>query len=219
MQSVKVFLVGKMRIIIFLITILMLPQSIVNAGGIDSIPKEMRSTRQGAHNTEWNKLTMRYVKYVQDKDSWNYCVDTIVVKPEGKWRRVAVCYLEEEGRLLEKHDLNISMKIMNVMERELKRFYDAADTLDYAMIVKRGNDAYFDSASNAMVKVMRNYENVALPRVMMEVFEELNEKDKARQINLKSQSDKRKKIAKQKKKEEAKIFKPKSLLKKLLGVN
>ena len=53
----------------------------------------------------------------------------------------------------------------------------------------------------------------------MEVFNELNEEDKARQINLKLQNDKRKKIAKQKKEEEARIFKPKSLLKKLLGVN
>ena len=208
-----------MRIIIFLITVLMLPHSIVNAGGLDSIPKEMRTMREGAHNQEWNKLVLRYVKFVKDKDSWNYCNDIITVKPEGVWRRIAVCYLEEEGRLLEKHDLNISMKIMNVMERELKRFYDAADTLDYAMIVKRGNDTYFDSASNAMVKVMRNYENVALPRAMMEVFDELNEEDKARQINLKLQNDKRKKIAKQKKEEEARIFKPKSLLKKLLGVN
>ena len=210
MQSAKVLLDSKMRIIIFLITILILPQSIVNAGGLDSIPKEMRTIREGAYNQEWNKLILRYVKFVKDKDSWNYCNDIITVKPEGVWRRIAVCYLEEEGRLLDKHDLNISMKIHKVMERELKRLYDASDTLDYAMIVKRGNDEYYTRAAKAMLKTKSHYENVALPRVMMEVFEELNEKDKARQINLKLQNDKRKKIAKQKKEEEARIFKPKS---------
>ena len=33
------------------------------------------------------------------------------------------------------------------MERGIRRFYDAADALDYAMVVKSGNDALFDQAS------------------------------------------------------------------------
>ena len=221
MQSVEALLVTKMRIIILLITILISSQTFVMAGKIDALPEEMKKVRLPIkYNKVWNDLTGKYIKFLTEKDSFNYCNDILGLKPEGKWRRLVVCYTEEETRLLEKHGLNISEKIHNVMERGIRRFYDAADALDYAMVVKSGNDALFDQASESMINAMEHYENVALPEVMLEVFNELNEKEKAKVIALeKSTSQQTTNTQTEKNIKKPNKISSKSLLKKLLGAN
>ena len=221
MQSVEALLVTKMRIIILLITILISSQTFVMAGKIDALPQEMREPKFPVkYNKVWNDLTSKYIKFLTEKDSFNYCNDILGLKPEGKWRRLVVCYTEEETRLLEKHGLNISEKIHNVMERGIRRFYDAADALDYAMVVKSGNDALFDQASESMINAMEHYENVALPEVMLEVFNELNEKEKAKVIALeKSTSQQTTNTQTEKNIKKPNKISSKSLLKKLIGAN
>jgi len=222
MQSAEALLVNQMRIIILLITILISSQTFVMAGSMDVLPEEMRKPKFPIkYNKVWNDLTKKYITFLTEKDSFNYCNDILGLKPEGKWRRLVVCYTEEETRLLEKHGLNISEKIYNVMDRGIRRFYDAADALDYAMVVKSGNDALFDQASKSMINAMEHYENVALPEVMLEVFSELNEKEKAKVIALEksiSQQTTNTQTEKIIKKKPNKTS-SKSLLKKLLGVN
>jgi len=211
-----------MRIIILLITILISSQTFVMAGGIDALPEEMKKIKLPIkYNEVWNDLSKKYMKFLVEKDSWNYCNKILGIKPEGIWRRFVVCYTEEETRLLEKHGLNISEKIYNVMDREIRRIYDAADAADYAMVVKSGNDALFDQASRSMLNAIEHYEDVALPAVMVEVFNELNKKEKARLIALEksiSQQTTNTQTEKIIKKKPNKTS-SKSLLKKLLGVN
>ena len=60
-----------------------------------------------------------------------------------------------------------------------------------------------------------HWEDVALPEILMEVFNELNEEDKAKKIALKKSITQPKKIIKKKPNKTS----SKSLLKKLLGVN
>ena len=210
MQSVKVLLGSKMRIIIFLITLLILSQTFVMAGDrkIDSIPEEMRTLRKEKYNDVWNDFVLRDAKFVDERNSWAHGDNVTGFKPEGIYRRLVVCYTEEEGNLLQKYDLLVDKRIPVVMERSLKRLWDSADGVDYALIMQKSSK-FLRNVSKTMLDNQAHWEDVALPEILMEVFNELNEEDKARQINLKLQNDKRKKIDKQKKEEEERIFKTK----------
>lgn len=205
-----------MRIIILLITILISSQTFVTAGDrkIDSIPEEMRTLRKEKYNDVWNDFVLSYAKFVDERNSWQHCTNVTGFKPEGIYRRLVVCYTEEEGNLLQKHNLMVDNRIHAVMERSVKRLWDSADGVDYALIMQK-SDSFLNSASKTMFHNRDHWEDVALPKVLMEVFNELNEEDKAKKIALKKSITKPKKIIKKK----SNKISSKSLLKKLLGAN
>ena len=130
-----------MRIIIFLITLLILSQTFVMAGDrkIDSIPEEMRTLRKEKYNDVWNDFVLRYAKFVDERNSWAHCDNVTGFKPEGIYRRLVVCYTEEEGNLIQKYDLLVDKRIPAVMERSLKRLWDSADGVDYALIMQKSS--------------------------------------------------------------------------------
>ena len=61
--------------------------------------------RSEPNNEVWNDLVGKYHKFLDGRNTWNYCYKSTPLTREGRFRKVSVCYAEEEIDRLKKYNL------------------------------------------------------------------------------------------------------------------